>query len=1144
MKTKLFTLFAAVIMAANAMAQAYIDLGLPSGTLWTICNVGATIPEEAGDYFAWAETQTKSKYDWTTYTFTNGAYNKLTKYCSNSAYGNNNFTDTKTVLDASDDVVTQQWGEGWSIPTQEQWQELIDHCTWEENHRGYLVKSKSNNNSIFLPVSGFYNGSTLSNPEIGYYWSSTLNSDLPYEAYRIAFSSNASGSTPSSYKVFSTYRSYGQVIRPVHVPVHTLTVTAEEGGTATGGGDYNDGKTATLTATPNAGYIFTGWSDGNQDNPRTVTVTQDSTFKATFRHIGAEYVDLGLPSGTLWATFNVGAFDEHGRGDHFAWGETKRKNNYSWSTYTYGTEYALTKYCSDSNYGTTDTKVVLDSIDDAASVIWQGKWRTPIIEEWQELIDHCTWEWKGKRPDSITSLEDRFEYGYLVTSKTNGKQIFLPAAGYYDGTEHTRPNAYGNYWSASLNRENPNAALRPDFAADFVNTGYSYRREGLSVRPVQTADKYTITITDSEGGTVTGGGEHFAGRTATLTAIANEGYIFKRWSDGVTDNPRSIQVTQDMTLSAEFEELPPEVVTPEYVDLGLSSGVLWATFNVGATAPEEHGDHFSWGETAPRKNYSYSAEEGDYKHGILDWDAANDGMIKYNKTDGLTVLEAADDAATANWGSEWRTPTQDDFQDLMTECAWDWDSIGTVKGYIVSNKTDPSKYIFLPVTGYYIGTDLYTAETYGHYWSATLSEYDQTSAWTFVFYLNNWYEDTYERSRGRAIRPVRAPQKYTITFADSEGGTATGGGEYIANREATLTAVPAAGYIFKQWSDGNTENPRVVTVTQDSTFTAQFERSNITYTLTVNAGEGGTVTGGGTYPINTVVTIEAIANEIYTFRDWSDGVKTNPRTIRVTQDSTLTATFKAFAPEYVDLGLTSGTLWATFNVGAYSPEEYGDYFAWGETEPKTEYEWENYRYLLIGDYGYSLTKYCYDASLGYEGYTDTLTTLEAIDDAATVNWGENWRMPTADEAYELVTECNWQWTDDYNNTGVAGCIVSSKADVTNAIFLPATGVMDGDALWEDGFYAAYWSSSLLEIIDPTASISLYFYTYDDVDVTPGERYYGQSVRPVYEKNDSPTTGVETPYIASPDQVRKVLENGQVIIIRDGVRYNVLGIKVK
>ena len=97
---------------------------------------------------------------------------------------------------------------------------------------------------------------------------------------------------------------------------------------------------------------------------------------------------------------------------------------------------------------------------------------------------------------------------------------------------------------------------------------------------------------------------------------------------------------------------------------------------------------------------------------------------------------------------------------------------------------------------------------------------------------------------------------------------------------------------------------------------------------------------------------------------------------------------------YVDLGLPSGLLWATCNVGANNPQDYGDYFAWGETTPKDFYSWSNYKYCR----GYEqLTKYCTMSDYGYNGYTDNLTTLLPEDDAATVNWGDGWRMPTKEE---------------------------------------------------------------------------------------------------------------------------------------------------
>ena len=145
--------------------------------------------------------------------------------------------------------------------------------------------------------------------------------------------------------------------------------------------------------------------------------------------------------------------------------------------------------------------------------------------------------------------------------------------------------------------------------------------------------------------------------------------------------------------------------------------------------------------------------------------------------------------------------------------------------------------------------------------------------------------------------------------------------------------------------------------------------------------------------------------------------------------------------EYVDLGLPSGTLWASCNVGADTPESYGDYFAWGETEPKTTYDWSTYKYC-VGEYD-RLTKYCSDTTYGYNGFTDNLYVLQLSDDAASVNWGEGWRMPDGAEALELLDECDHRW-DSIN--GVSGLLIIGNNG--NTLFLPATG-LNGVFPWED-----------------------------------------------------------------------------------------------
>jgi hypothetical protein len=157
-------------------------------------------------------------------------------------------------------------------------------------------------------------------------------------------------------------------------------------------------------------------------------------------HNGHEYVDLGLPSGLLWATCNVGAESPEDYGDYFAWGETSPKSDYDTYKYYSSSTDELTKYCTDSDYGLTDTKTTLDLIDDAARVNLGGSWRMPTSAEQDELREKCTWTWT-----TLNGIK-----GYKVTSKSNGNSIFLPAAGYRDGTDVYSVGSLGDYWSSSL----------------------------------------------------------------------------------------------------------------------------------------------------------------------------------------------------------------------------------------------------------------------------------------------------------------------------------------------------------------------------------------------------------------------------------------------------------------------------------------------------------------------------------------------------------------------------------------------------------------------------------------------------------------------------------------------------------------------
>jgi uncharacterized protein (TIGR02145 family) len=200
--------------------------------------------------------------------------------------------------------------------------------------------------------------------------------------------------------------------------------------------------------------------------------------------------------------------------------------------------------------------------------------------------------------------------------------------------------------------------------------------------------------------------------------------------------------------------------------------------------------------------------------------------------------------------------------------------------------------------------------------------------------------------------------------------------------------------------------------------------------------------------------------------------------------------------DYIDLGLPSGTLWATCNVGAQNPWDYGDYFAWGETEPKDYYSSDTYKYAN-GD-SYKLTKYCSKSDYGNNGFTDNLTVLEADDDAATVNWGSGWRMPTQAEFQELYDNCDWEWTSDYKGTGIAGRIVKS-CNNSNSIFFPAAGYRKDSYLGSVGSLGYYWSSSF-DTYSPYDGRSLSFASGHMNTDSWYNRYYGYSVRAVRCKN--------------------------------------------
>ena len=265
--------------------------------------------------------------------------------------------------------------------------------------------------------------------------------------------------------------------------------------------------------------------------------------------------------------------------------------------------------------------------------------------------------------------------------------------------------------------------------------------------------------------------------------------------------------------------------------------------------------------------------------------------------------------------------------------------------------------------------------------------------------------------------------------------------------------------------------------------------------VVVNAPEGGFIPGTNYFAAMLPQThVQGITVTLYTATQRASKIIANPVTVKRSIFGTLSNLDEGLqyrtpfaVPEAIDLGLS--VKWASFNLGAAAPEEYGDYFAWGETEPKANYSWETYRWCNGSDD--SLTKYNYNSSFGT---VDNKYTLDPEDDAATVALGGSWRIPTLEESQELLNNCTMTWI---TVNGVYGRkFTSNKTGYTDKwIFLPAAGWQGYVRHVNVGIYGDYWSSSLYTD-NPDFAYGMYFNS-SSMDWSDHNRYYGRSVRPVF-----------------------------------------------
>lgn len=458
---------------------------------------------------------------------------------------------------------------------------------------------------------------------------------------------------------------------------------------------------------------------------------------------GHAYVDLGLPSGTLWATEDVMGKSVDGRksGYLFAWGELNVKDEYTEANYTY-----------------TDKPGILPLDHDVANVNWGGSWRMPTDEEFRELLNHTgnkittiQGQKYNVRDNIMFPLTEVGQYGSYSTywsSVCYRQQRFGVGYSYYDDYDYDKATYftvgegsedsfdYSKYVGHRIRAVCTYNQRDSESDIDIYSIKSKYICETMKVGDVSTLNVEILPTN------ATTGVDWVSSNPRVATVDANG--VVTALSNGTTDiTATSIKdVYKKATCTVVVSE---KLNDHEYVDLGLTSGTQWAICNLGANSPVEGGDRFAWGMTNLR---SYNFTESNYTY-----------------KDNPPVLPLERDAAYVRWGENWRMPTQAEFEELCDECTWELFKVDLNNYCCKVTSKKNGNVIYIPASTGSYGTSLSGWPNSANYWSSTIRE--KYNDYAFELYIKHEvdyygycsefsYSATYAGLRyyGRSIRPV------------------------------------------------------------------------------------------------------------------------------------------------------------------------------------------------------------------------------------------------------------------------------------------------------------------------------------------------------------------------------------------------------
>ena len=649
-------------------------------------------------------------------------------------------------------------------------------------------------------------------------------------------------------------------------------------GSVSGGGQYTYLHEMSMTATPAYGYHFVQWNDGVTDNPRTLTVTRDSAFTAQFA-ANSYTLTVAPNDATMGSAYGAGS-------------------------YNYNTTATLTAVA---NYGYHFTQWS-DAVTDNPRTVTVLNNATYIA---QFEINSYTITVQSSNP-AIGTTSGSGSYNYLTPVNITA----LPNAGY-----HFTQWSDGNTSNPRLISVTANATYTAQFAINSYAVG--------------------VTSNNSTMGSVSGSGTYNHNSTATLTATPYYGYHFVQWQDGNTQNPRTVTVTDSAQYTAQFDY-------NSYLVTALSSNVTLGTATGGgsynylsqvalAAVPAPHYHFTMWNDSIEDNPRTITVTRDTTMTAHFAIDRHTIGVNTANATQGTTSGSDTVDYNTAVWISA--TPNYG-----YHFSQWNDGNSSNPRRVVVSQDTVFTA-SFAP--NQYTATCMANDNSRGSVTSAGGS-YNYLTSITFTavpganYHFLRW-------SNGSTDNPITFTLTQdtmltaifvglTANVDDNTMGTASH--TKLANLVEEVTATPNYGYHFVQWQDGNSDNPRTVTLTQDTTMTAYFAVNTYYLTLISNDSTMGTVTGSGSYNYLTQVALTATANEHHHFVQWNDGNTTNPRLITLTSDTTFIAQFEEDARYSITVSSNDTAMGTVAGSGSYyggeqvvltaTPRTHYHFVQWGD----------------------------------------------------------------------------------------------------------------------------------------------------------------------------------------------------------------------